>query len=366
MNKTRIKIIEFIIKNWSINRLNFYPVSGLEYYPKNIGRDLDVYIPKKQDAEKALEVAEKVLINEKFKVLYPPDTWGKRIIGIKKVELDWIYIEIHTIDSLKWSFIDFTFFISNKKLENLNDFPIWLKFVRKFLIPFLSGNSIKLTENTKEFYNILEEDIIEIYLQEFIGKNKSVQLINTLKKGKKQKIDCTVQKYRFYFLINFLLTHPFFFFKNVYRFFLKQIKAVTSPCSPLVYISIQNNKNMAVFMDILSNINLPMFQHMPIVIYEVNKNSRFKKIYDIITTNIKIRKSRGRQQLIILLNLINKKKPFYIPAPNLCLSINSYESGCIIQVKHQCLKTKTYNLALDECEKVIKDQIVESFAAINE
>ena len=77
---------------------------GIEGYPANIGRDLDVLCLSHTETEKLLDIFVACLRREGFRrIVYSP-TWGRRIVGITD---DYDVVELHTVQRVRYANVDF-------------------------------------------------------------------------------------------------------------------------------------------------------------------------------------------------------------------------------------------------------------------
>lgn len=357
-----IAVTKEILHNWELAKINYFVLGGLENYPDRVGRDIDIYLPDKQNIVDALSSAKNILLKHGYRVIYPPNTWGKRLIGVRKTELGWDYYEIHIIDSIKWGGVNFTFFVNRKNVQTSEELNSWFLFIRKFMIPFLSGNLKKLEENIEHFSDIILEENLVNKLAKFSFHKCNEKLINFFKNFNKQNYVKT--KYcKHTLIVKFLLHHPIFFFKSTTNWILKQYKAIKSPCSPLVYISVKDSSDTEL-KNFIDSANMPMFKHMAIDFKYVKKRSSIID-FKFLIENFKTRQSLGRQQLVVYIDPEHKVKPYYISQPDVYISIiHDYLKEIRINKKNGC-ETRVYNSPILKSKNIIIDAIVEAFISIN-
>jgi hypothetical protein len=98
VSKDKLNVIKNIVKSFNKLDLNYSVIHGLEKYPDEIGRDIDLFIDKRH-LNQAVQNVEDVLKEYHFTIVRPPNLWGERVVGVDLDNLE-NSIEIHFITSL--------------------------------------------------------------------------------------------------------------------------------------------------------------------------------------------------------------------------------------------------------------------------
>ncbi len=406
VNKLKVAIIQSIITQFNNYNIFFTVVSGLEKFPRMVGRDIDVVIFN--DVEFALELVKKEFHKNEFYAIHPPPIWGKRIIGIKKINGKWQYLEFHSLKNISWGFIDFNDFFNSedKQIES----KLWLPFVRKVLLPVLANNERKL------LYNIQNEEKIFEFIQagkQILSKKLNsktvVQFFYYLEITQLEKL-IGLKNLKRDLILHYIFSHPGNAIKNLVGWIKKKALVFTSPCGPLILLNCNNNAFLIHLVKQINNIDLPMFFHLPV--HKINKDYCVQRnlyrymskgmsffnildniIKDLVEVLFKTKLMKSRQQLVIYYqaNFLQEKKNsliallilklmnvflIFLPNPDAVINIILQEE----QVKiNECIKnsyccnlqfnseviSSINNPELTILESQLNDEIVNIFKMVN-
>src|SRR5438309_2691057 len=96
----RLDAVEKVAEAWNSAGIDYAVLHGIEHYPDEVGRDLDVLVSRR-DSKRALVVATRTLHEQGYVVASPSPIWGRRVIAAPSGE--WAdALEIHTITRLPW------------------------------------------------------------------------------------------------------------------------------------------------------------------------------------------------------------------------------------------------------------------------
>lgn len=257
-------LIISIFSEWNKNGTKYYIVHGLEEFPYRIGRDIDIVIEKK-DCKRSLGLAKQHLLQNSYIIIIPPEIWGKRVIGIKKIGRAWDYIEIHSIEVLSWGFVEFNKAYNNCNLHYVFKTDDWLLFVKSILLPYLSGDSsykfIKNTINKK----LIESPLIRDNLSELIGSKLARVILDSIRDKDTNKLRDSLIDIRKKLSLGYLIKSPF---RSSLRFIKRLIRNITkyfSPCAPVIAIVGTDGVGKTSCLQAITDDPLPMFAHLPIV-----------------------------------------------------------------------------------------------------
>lgn len=114
-------------------------LSGIEGYPADIGRDLDVACKDAKEAQRLLEVFLGCLRREGFRwIVFPSPVWGRRVLGITE---DYAAVELHIVSPVRIGGISLEPRWGQIELE-CGVFPAdpLLRFFKRCLMPALLRN----------------------------------------------------------------------------------------------------------------------------------------------------------------------------------------------------------------------------------
>ena len=132
----RVALAEACAERWSQLGLRWAVVHGLEGYPDQLGRDLDILVHR-ADLDAMAESAIEVLAASGFDVARPPDIWGKRVIGFNGAEA----IELHAVTKISWREICLA--EEPRSTEMRGPFPVdpWAALAKQVVLPAWAGET---------------------------------------------------------------------------------------------------------------------------------------------------------------------------------------------------------------------------------
>jgi hypothetical protein len=153
------KIIFFnkLISLWDSLNVEYSICHGIEHYPTNLGRDIDILIEKKYK-DIFLKKSIQVLRNSSFLVITPPNPWNA----------DWIFasnklinIELDVLNSINYGPIVFT----NKPLLycKLHEIPydLWAMFVKTYFFALVGGTKTYRGNFTETELNYIKSNLLK-------------------------------------------------------------------------------------------------------------------------------------------------------------------------------------------------------------
>jgi len=294
--REKIEILEKIATLWNRDNIMYAVANGLEGYPKRIGRDLDLVMLKKKQIEKALRIAEGIFAEEGFQVLIPPKIWGKRLLALKRSNNHELWIEIHTIKKLSWGVVDF----SSRNVDVFFKGPFkvnrWDHFVKRVLIPFLSGVPIKMDTDIS---SILEENpsvnskLIENNLKKFLGSNLGIKFYRKLRRTDEKELVSLRKRISVSVVTRFFFRKPFSSVANLLRKFQKTILQYFSPCGPVVALVGQNHEKKTSVINNICQYPQVVFSHAEVIVKHIRPYQKpFQKLY-VLNKQNRIKKNDG-------------------------------------------------------------------------
>jgi hypothetical protein len=137
----RVGAAEVVARAWNVQGVNYLVTHGLEGYPGELGRDLDILMDQAQ-APRVLRHASRILTDLGWEtVVSPPDLWGKRIVALHEQNGGFEYLELHTTRPLRWALMRFTGAYESPD-TTVGPFPVsaWVTFAKAVLLPLLAGD----------------------------------------------------------------------------------------------------------------------------------------------------------------------------------------------------------------------------------
>lgn len=179
MTENRVLAAETVARRWTELNAPFLVMHGLEGYPDDLGRDLDILMHP-QVAAPALAEAALVLRELGWRTVCPPDLWGRRVVGLKGDTGDTLdYVELHTMGSLQWAALPLVL-ASEPPSGAIGPFPVssWATFAKVVLTPLLAGD---LSRFSTEYLESLgqagvTDEVIVLRTTRLFGKGLAHQL----------------------------------------------------------------------------------------------------------------------------------------------------------------------------------------------
>ncbi len=138
-NALRKQFYEFFARKAKEAGIAWAVLSGIEGYPADIGRDLDVACRDSQEAQRLRDLFVVCLRQRGFRwIVYPSPIWGRRILGITE---DYAAVELHIVSPVRigsislvpaWDRLDM--------IEGLFPVDPLLRYFKRCLMPALTRN----------------------------------------------------------------------------------------------------------------------------------------------------------------------------------------------------------------------------------
>lgn len=130
----RVELAETCARMWSKLGLNWVALHGLEGYPDELGRDIDILVAE-EDSPRMIASAVEILENAGWRVARPPDIWGRRVLGFGEGEA----LELHTVTRVDWRELDLV--VTPRPTEMEGPFPVdpWASLVKQVVLPAFAG-----------------------------------------------------------------------------------------------------------------------------------------------------------------------------------------------------------------------------------
>lgn len=170
-NKERIEIVEKIAEEWERNDVQYAVSHGLEKYPAELGRDLDVFFHKK-DLKRAFQLTCKLLDKEHWIVINPNTPYNlTQLYAFKKGT----HLQIDFFSKLYWLFIPLVETISTTYKIGPFNIDNWSYFAKAILIQILAGNIPRIYRR-----ELIEDKKIQKKCEKIFGKSLSNELFTAL------------------------------------------------------------------------------------------------------------------------------------------------------------------------------------------
>lgn len=229
------KIAENVAEVWNKNHVNYAVVHGLERYPDEIGRDLDIFISR-QDILIAIESIRSLLENTNLMVFVHGTSWGHYYIFI--CDNHRLILEIDLIPRYQWSAVCLAVEPVVDKKNKEFKIDVWASFIKRILLQILGGNTQKFIDKPYELaLNEEEVPIIAIQLKKLLGNDLADKFIKSILNANLAAIKQLVKTVRKKLFFSELLHHPHRFFLGLCKWFFREIQHYLSPpCIPIIAI----------------------------------------------------------------------------------------------------------------------------------
>jgi hypothetical protein len=138
----KVTLLEAVAERWNREGLVYAVAHGIELYPDQIGRDLDV-VARPEQSVRMLDVAQDVLERRGLVVFRPPRLWGERIIAAA-LDPEPDLLEIHVVGAISWGFA----YLTGDPAPTIRVGPFsvdpWILFAKRILLPALAGDIAKI------------------------------------------------------------------------------------------------------------------------------------------------------------------------------------------------------------------------------
>jgi hypothetical protein len=292
VSKDKLNIIKDIIKSFNKLDLNYSVIHGLEKYPDEIGRDIDLFIDKRH-LNQAVQKVENVLKEYHFTIVRPPNLWGERVVGVDLDNLE-NSIEIHFITKLTWRHITFTdqpdptIIVKGFKVDP------WATFVKRILTPILAGDFKRFIKKPEELYlSEAENEIVEQKLTQLFGKYAKFYLSILNKKYSNEEIirlKNDAEQLTSKLSLHYFKHNPLKSLRTLINTLKKRLSQPFYPCGPHIALVGCDGVGKSTVLKALKESDVPLFTKIevkhsrPGLLPELNKlkvdYSRTKKLSD--------------------------------------------------------------------------------------
>jgi thymidylate kinase len=134
-----VRVAAAIAAAWNAADVAYVIVNGVDRYPAQIGRDLDVVVTR-GEGRRVLEIADAVLRQHGWVPTFPPDTWGLRLVAFKGTS----GLEVHTVERLAWGVA--VLYEAPRAESRVGPFKVdpHAMFVKRIVLPLLAGRTRKV------------------------------------------------------------------------------------------------------------------------------------------------------------------------------------------------------------------------------
>lgn len=161
MQNNRQRVTEEFLEELKTKGVLYSVISGIDINTKEVGRDLDLFVPDDENAKEIVDIAANVFARNEFRVCVPPRIWGRRCIGINA---EFEYLEVHIVTSFKAMLVPYSVIEPCRPayLKNTACIDINYYFLKRIMIKynryFLFGRAVP-THVVEEADIILSSDL---------------------------------------------------------------------------------------------------------------------------------------------------------------------------------------------------------------
>lgn len=138
----RVDLAETLAAAWNQHGLRYVVVHGLDRYPDEVGRDLDILVHA-DDSDLMTWITVAAIEGQGWRAVEPPAIWGHRVVAFSGA----LGLELHPVTQLSWREVRFV----DKPLASqfVGAFPVdpWASYVKQILMPGFHGDGRKVIEN---------------------------------------------------------------------------------------------------------------------------------------------------------------------------------------------------------------------------
>jgi thymidylate kinase len=224
--------IEAVVGTWNRRGIDYAIALGLDGYPEKMGSNLDVVVGPDQ-ASQALGSAEKVLIEEGLRVVYPAGPGGHRIVAAKRGKHPFM-IGIHTSTALSWRNIVFASAPDATTMAGPFRVDPWIAFVTRVILPLLSNGIREFADEPDRLAIRPDESELQGRLSGFFGEELGEGLWVALRSGKLSEVESLAQPLRTAGMRRSWVRDPMGSFSLSWRSVGRRLSQPLSPRAPIV------------------------------------------------------------------------------------------------------------------------------------
>lgn len=232
----RAEMFTAVAAAWKNAGLTFAVLHGAEDYPRAIGRDLDVFIPRRH-VKQAMALARAVFADQGCQVATPPNLWGSRVVAADPADPHgWnSTLEIHALVRLNWRHV----VLADQPCPVADGGPFptdpWATFAKRILLPVLSGDLRRFLSRPKELSLTQAEMTAVKRLSAVAGRGLAGVLLNSVVKNDLDTIKALAPKLGRAIAIRGL-RHPLLALQSGLASFIRWARLPFTPCAPIVGI----------------------------------------------------------------------------------------------------------------------------------
>lgn len=233
----KIKIAEKIVRSWNEGSINYAVVHGIEKYPSELGRDLDVFI-QRSHIPKALAFLQTTLSAENFIIKIHRTSWGHYYIFIfNDIRLESrLILEIDLIPEYQWGPAIFASKPEAKTVIEPFKIDPWASFIKRILLQILGGNITKLVNKPQEMsLTAAEKRAVPEKLSKIFGQQLSKELIHGITHQDFRQLTHKIPSLKKALILRSLIRNPLMFLWGCCKWFKHEAThMITKPCVPIV------------------------------------------------------------------------------------------------------------------------------------
>jgi hypothetical protein len=231
MNK--VALLERIAAEWNGIGITYSVAHGIDGYPEQVGRDLDVLIARR-DIARGMDAAQRVLEESGANVGRPPRLWGERVIALLDGPTPDM-LEVHAVRAFTWN--GSILADSPVPSERIGPFAIdpWVSFVKRIIMPLLAGASDRFRGAPSQLaLSETEWEIAWERLPPLVGAPLATALLHAVAAGDVSAADRHAPALRRALALRGPTRHPAAALMLFARAVRRKLAQPFSPCAPVV------------------------------------------------------------------------------------------------------------------------------------
>jgi hypothetical protein len=232
---SKIALLEQVAAEWNRIGITYAVAHGIDGYPERVGRDLDVLIARR-DIARGIDAAQRVLEASGLRVGRPPRLWGERVIATLDGPTPDM-LEVHAVPALAWT----GSVLADLPIpsERVGPFAIdpWVSFVKRIMMPLLSGASGRLREEPSRFVvDHAEYDAARRRLPPLAGASLAASLLDAVAARDIAGAERLAPALRRALAVRGPVRHPVAALSLFARALRRKLAQPFSPCAPIVAV----------------------------------------------------------------------------------------------------------------------------------
>ena len=247
----KTSVLETIAEHWNRAGIHYAVAHGLEPYPDTVGRDLDILVPAAY-IKMAIDIARNVLQTHGFTVIHPPPLWGERLVAVKDGEWTNV-IEIHTMQRLSWRNVVFADYPNGSARKGPFKIDPWASFVKRILIPLLSGGTQKFLKRPCEFsFHEGELEVVSGVLPSFCGEGIAQILCESLTQSSVRAIEALIPELKKSLILRAFIKTPMTSIRLGLGSVWRKVIQPFVPCAPIIALVGPDGVGKSTLIDVLA------------------------------------------------------------------------------------------------------------------